>query len=196
LTSEFPSRHYRNTIEEVFLAPTQSFYGHTETCIMAYEGEPFLFRTLQSYGYAEVENINDSSCLVGTNYFNFESPLIRYNTEDIVGDVDLESGVLKTFRITKGREGDFILDKNQVKIPLTGLIFGRHHRIFNYCKHIQIKQEIPGTAIVYYVEGIKSINEEDAYQYFEVSDVAINFVFKSLKSPILSKSGKVNLLIK
>lgn len=196
LTSEFPSKHYRDTIEEVFSVPSQSFYGHTETCIIAYEEEPFLFQTLQSYGYAEVEKINNDNYLIGTNYFNFESPLIRYNTEDIVDEVGMESGVLKTFRITKGREGDFILDKNHIKISLTGLVFGRHHRIFNYCKHIQIKQEAPGTAIIYYVEGINPINEEEAYRYFDVSDVAIDFVFKSLKSPILSKSGKVNLLIK
>ena len=37
-------------------------------------------------------------------------------------------GLVKEFAIKEGRSGDFIEDRNGKKIPLTALIFGRHHK--------------------------------------------------------------------
>ena len=50
--SEFPVPSQRKFIENVIGIPTLSFYGHTETCIMACESEKYIFRPYQTYGFA------------------------------------------------------------------------------------------------------------------------------------------------
>src|SRR5690606_36484253 len=196
LTSEYPSPVYRNTIENVFNIPTQSFYGHTETCIIAYEYQPYEFQVLQTYGYAEC-GIHTHSNLIGTNFFNFESPLIRYDPGDRVSNVKYKDGILDTFKISDGRTGDYILDYMRNPIHLTGLIFRRHHKLFNFCKHIQIMQTEPGKATVLYVESQKNgVSAEKARELFDTSGVKIVFAFKAIDEPILTSSGKIKLLVK
>lgn len=197
LVSEFPNPHFRKGIESIFRIPTQSFYGHTETCAMAYEKEKsFTFNILQSYGYAEaVPSQSDGYNLIGTSYFNFASPLIRYDTEDGISAIERKKGILQKFQITEGRRGEFILDTNNKKISLTGLIFGRHHKIFEYAKHVQVKQEKPGKATILYVsDTIKKIDAKNT-DLFDTTNINIDFEFKKIEQPILTKSGKQKLLV-
>lgn len=197
LTSEYPYPKYRNVIEEVFEIPTQSFYGHTERCIMAYEtSEKFKFVPFQTYGYAEAIKNTDGHCnLVGTSYYNQASPLIRYDTQDVIDNPTMDSGIMTTFNIFEGRSGQFILDKNNRRISLTGLIMGRHHELFDYCSHIQISQCIKGKATIYYV--LKEKNRQiDPKALFNNSNIDIDFQFKLIPEPIRTVSGKVNLLVK
>src|SRR5690606_2531494 len=111
--SEYPHSHYRNIIEEVFDVKTISWYGHTERAILAYEKrEKFKYDPFLSYGYTEAKKVDDENYeLIGTSYYNFASPLIRYNTKDIISDVESDNGILRSFKVTKGREGEFVVDK-------------------------------------------------------------------------------------
>lgn len=193
LSSEFPSPHYRNTIEEVFNIPTQSFYGHTETCVMALEGEKFKYHPFQTYGYAEGIDLGQGTTdLIGTSYFNFASPLIRYNTEDSIEVLENNSGILSAFSINEGRKGEFLLDKNNMKIPLTGLLFGRHHKLFDVSDHIQISQTRIGEAKVLYVSNKQLANIDS---FFDSRNVNITFSFERISEPILTKAGKLSLLV-
>lgn len=196
LSSEFPAPHYRNEIEEIFNIQTQAFYGHTETCVMAMETNKYEYEVFQTYGYAEGCNLdNKTTNLVGTSYFNFASPLIRYNTQDSIEVLNSKDGWLETFKIKEGRKSDFILDETGNKISLTGLIFGRHHKLFELCDHIQISQEKPGDATIYYVTNndqfLGEINE-----LFDSKNIKIEFHFVKIQKPILTQSGKINLLVK
>lgn len=197
LVSEFPNPVFRDTISKIFQIPTQSFYGHTETCVMAFEKDrPFKFNVLQTYGHAEAIKFSGGEYnLIGTNYFNFASPLIRYDTEDGINDIDESEGFLESFVISSGREGEFILDRNLKKIPLTGLIFGRHHKLFNVAQHVQIQQEKPGIATILYVSGNSMRTGIEMQDLFDASNVAIEFNFREISSPIKTKSGKINLLV-
>lgn len=197
LVSEFPNPHFRNEISETFGVPTQSFYGHTETCVIAYEKQAlFNFSVLQTYGYAEaVKTEQDDFYLVGTSYFNYASPLIRYNTEDIINEVIEDEGILNNFKIGRGRIGEFILDKNNNKIPLTGLIFGRHHKIFDLINYLQVYQSTPGKATILYVsEKLDTISANDN-SLFDIDNVLIEFEFLKLDEPVLTSSGKFSLLV-
>ncbi len=194
LSSEFPSPHYRNKIEEVFGIPTQSFYGHTETCVLAVEADKYIYDTYQTYGFAEAIRIDNKHHLVGTSYFNFASPLIRYDTEDIIEPLNPAETILSQFKIVEGRLGEFVIDKNGKKIPLTGLIYGRHHKLFDFSEHIQVFQDTPGVAIILFVSN-KDISEVEAKKLFNSENVDITFKFYKSNKPILSTSGKVNLKI-
>ncbi len=191
LSSEYPSPHYRNNIESVFNVKTQSFYGHTEGCVMAFETSKYQFKTLNTYGYAEgMKNETGQVELIGTSYYNYASPFIRYSTEDLIDGNSEE--ILESFQIKDGRIGEYIIDKYGNRISLTGLLFGRHHKLFNMCSHIQIGSNLPGTAIVYYVstEDFSNANE-----YFDARNVNIDFSFVKLEKPIINSSGKINFLI-
>jgi phenylacetate-CoA ligase len=196
LGSEYPVKIFRETIEDVFQISTISWYGHTERCILAYEKEaPFIYYPFQTYGYAEViEDDSGENTLIGTSYYNRTSPLIRYDTEDQVANFERDDGLLSRFEIKEGRRGEFILDKNGKKIPLTGLIFGRHHELFNYCTHIQIYQEGPGSATVLFVPVDKN-NVPNPQDLFDSKNVNIEFDFKMLDEPVRTPTGKVKLIV-
>ncbi len=193
--SEYPYNHYREQIEKTFGIQTISWYGHTERAVLAGEnGEKFKYFPFQTYGYAEaIKDNNENHFLIGTSYYNFASPLIRYNTEDIISDVSHKDGVLEHFSIKEGRSSDVIFDKNGTKINLTGLIFGRHHELFNFIDFIQVSQSKHGELKVFYVS--KSLPEEKAKELFNSSNVEIDFSFQKIDKPFKTVSGKMKLLI-
>jgi|GEM_PF-463661 len=197
LGSEYPIRRFRETIEDLFQISTISWYGHTERCILAYEEkDPLIYHPFQTYGFTEVvTNDSGEETLVGSSYYNLTSPLIRYDTEDQVSDYEMEGGLLARFRVKEGRVGEFILDGNGKKIPLTGLIFGRHHELFNYCSHIQIHQKEPGFATVLYVP-LKARDISNPKDLFDSKNVNIIFDFLELPEPIRTAAGKVKLIVK
>ncbi len=191
-SSEFPHLHYRNPIEKIFDIQTQSFYGHTERCVMAYEkDEKYIFHVAQTYGYAEIVD----NYLIGTSYNSYGTPLIRYNTNDLVEKVTGEGDILKSFKVKQGRDGDYILDSNHKKITLTGLIFGRHHKLFDYVEHIQVYQDSPGLCSILYTSN-SDISSEKAKELFDANNVNMNFKFIKLNEPLKTVSGKVLLKVK
>lgn len=196
LGSEFPQKPWRDNIEQTFAVPSVSFYGHTERCVMAYEiEEPYTYNVLQSYGFAEAVDSQLGTELVGTSYYNYVCPMIRYQTGDEIGSISKKQGILQSFQITTGRQGDFVLDSNNKKIPLTGLIFGRHHQLFDLCSQLQIGQTIPGKAVVYYCPIPDGKTEIVPNEMFDSSNVSIDFDFVAVSEPIKTKAGKLRLLV-
>ena len=115
LGSEFPMPHITCFLESKWGLDYISWYGHSEMCILAYdETKQNDYKPFYTYGYTEVVNKK----LIGTSYHNFDMPLIRYDTGDLVEPYYLENGLLDSFKITEGRNGDFILDVNHKRIPL------------------------------------------------------------------------------
>lgn len=196
LNSEFPYPMYRDKIEQVFGIRTQSFYGHTESCVMAWEDdEKFLYHPYQTYGYGEaVKNEEGRYDLIGTSYDNIASPLIRYNTKDIIDKPQFEDGILTSFFIYEGRSNQVVVDKNGMNISLTGLIMGRHHQLMEMSSHIQVSQKENGKATIYYVP-LPGVDIDDPSSLFDSNNVAIDFDFKKIETPLRTKAGKVLLLV-
>ena len=79
-------------------------------------------------------------------------------------------------------------------MSLNGLIFGRHHLIFNRAKFVQIAQSKPGHAVLYVTLdkfGSRNVLEKE----FDTSGVNIKFTYHILKRPIVTSSGKVLLKV-
>jgi phenylacetate-CoA ligase len=195
LGSEFPHNYFRETIETTFEAKTVSWYGHTERAILAYEKEEsFLYFPFHSYGHTEVVLNNEEEYeVIGTSYNNFASPFIRYSTEDTIDAPTFNEGVLESFLIVKGRSGEFVFDKNGKKIALTGLIFGRHHELFDYSNQIQVYQKESGYITILY--SSTEVNETEAKAMFDTNNVELIFDFKRIGNPIKTPSGKIKLLV-
>ena len=198
LSSEFPLPYMKDKFNEYGLKWI-SWYGHTEMCVLAYDKDcNNRYRPFATYGLAEVVDGH----LVGTSFHNFEMPLIRYDTGDLVEATDRTSGGLVTeFAIKEGRSGDFIEDRNGKKIPLTALIFGRHHKAFDVADYIQIGQSAPGKATLYITMKSHShkmdtrCDNSALASLFDLSNVAIDFEFKILDKPIRTAMGKLKLKV-
>jgi phenylacetate-CoA ligase len=192
LGSEYPHSKLRDKIENVFCIDTVNWYGHTEAAILAWEKrEKFRYYPFQTYGFAE---ITDDGHLVGSSFYDKATPFIRYDTEDVISDAEIKDGFLISFGIKEGRSGEYVTDKNGKNISLTALIFGRHHKLFDYCSHIQVCQKEKGKAQVLFVPIEKGI-ELSPEKLFDSSNIEIEFSFRKLENPVRTKSGKLNLLI-
>jgi phenylacetate-CoA ligase len=191
LSSEYPIPYMVKYLNDVWKLDYISWYGHSEMCVLAYDSQkngqytPFV-----TYGYAE----NVGGVLCGTSYHNNDMPLIRYSTGDKIESIMNKCGVMDYFRITEGREGDFIEDQFGKMLPLTSLIFGRHHEIFNFADYVQIYQENKGAATLYItLKDIYSLPQSNMQSFFNWSDVKINFKYFLLQQPIRTKRGKLKL---
>lgn len=196
LGSEFPAPLYRDRIESVFGIPTVSWYGHTERAILAWEkDEKYVYHPFQTYGYCEVIPNEETGGwrLIGTSYGNWASPFIRYDTGDDVEPVEIKDGLLVSFRIRSGRLGEFVLDRNGAKIPLTALVFGRHHRLFDIAKFIQVRQVKDGVMTVLVTLKDKLPPGFVFSEWFDNSGLDMDIGFETVDEPILSPSGKVTL---
>ena len=190
LSSEFPHLHIVAKFKEYNLSFV-SWYGHSEMCILAYDdsaakGGAFAncYHPFLTYGYCEVVNGH----LIGTSFHNTDMPLIRYDTGDLVEA--LPGGA---FAVREGRNGDFIVDKNGKWIPLTALIFGRHHHAFDVANSVQIGQTEAGSATLY-VSGLND-SKLSIGELFDFTNIAVEFNLELIPQPIRTKLGKVQLRV-
>lgn len=198
LSSEFPFPYMKDKFNEYGLKWI-SWYGHTEMCVLAYDKNcNNRYRPFATYGLAEVVDGH----LIGTSFHNFKMPLIRYDTGDLVEVTErTASGLVTEFAIKEGRSGDFIEDRNGKKIPLTALIFGRHHKAFDVADYIQIGQSVSGKATLYITMKSHShkmdtrCDNSALASLFDLSNVAIDFEFKILDKPIRTAMGKLKLRV-
>ena len=198
LGSEFPAPLYRDRIESVFGIPTVSWYGHTERAILAWEkDEKYVYHPFQTYGYCEVIPNEETGGwrLIGTSYGNLASPFIRYDTGDDVEPVEIKDGLLVSFRIRSGRLGEFVLDRNGAKISLTALVFGRHHRIFDISKFIQVRQVKDGAITVLVTLNDKLPPGFVFAEWFDDSGLDMDIQLEIVEKPIRSAAGKVTLKV-
>lgn len=194
---EYPSPILRKQVETLLSCYSVSWYGHTERAILAYEkDEQYTYVPFMSYGFPEAiydEKLNGFE-LIATSYYNRVSPLIRYNTGDLINP-NFKDGLLLSFNISEGRRGEYVLDSQGNKIYLTALIFGRHHLIFNYVKHIQVKQVNKGE-VLFYLSTDKQYSSEFILAHMDLSNVDLKCSFELIREPVKTISGKVPLLVK
>lgn len=198
LSSEYPAIPYRQVIEEIFEVPTISWYGHTERLVLAWEkNEQFVYEPFQTYGFTEAvrSEITGKWSLVSTSFHNHASPFIRYDTGDEVEPLIQEDGILRSFRITNGRIGDFVLDKNSHKISLTAMIFGRHHALFNIARFVQVRQLEVGLVTIVITPQKNFPKNFFFNDWFDTSSLDLDIDFEIVDQPVLSVFGKLVLKI-
>jgi phenylacetate-CoA ligase len=194
--SEFPAPQYRELAESVFGAPSISWYGHSEMAILAWEVDRYVYEPFPTYGYCEaVRDEEGAYHLVGTSFGNTASPFIRYDTEDCIAP-EFDGGLLRRFRVERGRVGDVITDARGTPVSLTALVFGRHHRAFEWASFVQVRQDRPGEAAIM-VTGPsgKVMTEESLAGEFDFEGVAMRFRFELRTEPVRTPAGKLPLLV-
>ncbi|MBQ2851030.1 MAG: hypothetical protein IJE77_11160 [Thermoguttaceae bacterium] len=196
LASEFPSPIFRETIERTTGKPTISWYGHAERAILAPERRRAgLYEPFQSYGFCEtVRDADGFESLVGTAYWNFASPLIRYRVDDGVKVIEKEDGILKSFEILEGRIGDFLVDKNGEKFSITHLNLSCRRETWELVRCVQVEQRSPGAAI-FWVTPRRETTSEELEKAFDFQNLALDCEFRVVEKPFRTKIGKTPLKI-
>lgn len=194
LGSEYPAPKYRNYIENHCGLRSISWYGHSEMAVLAPEREPGsgIYYPFQSYGFAEAIPEGNTHRLIATATHNFATPFIRYDTGDLI-DPTFKEGLLESFCIKEGRNSENVIDRNARSISLTGLIFGRHHKAFEYSEHIQVRQSAPGKIEIFITSKTK---RSDWADLFDFSNAFFDITFSQIDTPIRTPSGKVQLLLR
>lgn len=131
-------------------------YGHSEASIFAYKkpnSEEYFCSPL--YGYTEVlddfnnpVSIGEEGNIIVTGFLNKALPFIRYATGDraIYGGT-LSDGTVVLKKLL-GRTADYLIDSNQKKWNLVGLIFGGHLKAFNVISQWQLEQKEIGRVLI------------------------------------------------
>ena len=192
-TSEFPMPYMIKYLDEVWgLNNYISWYGLSEMCVLAYDNlNNNKYKPFTTYSHVE----ESDNVLIGTSFHNYDMPLIRYSTEDIIKSKKTDSGLIDYFEITDGRSSDYIEDFNGRKLSLTFLV-GRHHPIYDIADFYQIFQSEKGFATIFITfKGDPKIHESEAINYFDKALLKMNvkFTFKFLKTPIRTKRGKLKI---
>lgn len=196
LGSEYPAPVYRTVIEDVLSSNVLSWYGHSEMAVLAGETARGVYHSLPSYGYAEALKQGNGSedKLVCTSLHNRVHPFIRYDTGDLVEAISQEGGGL-SFRVTEGRVGDFVLDRNGQRHSLTAIVFGRHHPGFGLVKHLQVKDVAPGRVTMVITPQRVDVDIESIRQGFDLNDLDIDWAFELVDAPVRTAAGKIKLKI-
>lgn len=191
LGSEYPVDYMRDYISQEWKLDYISWYGHSEMCILAYdEYQNNNYTPFITYGYTE----NIEGQLIGTSFHNYNMPLIRYNTGDIIKKASKEEIMIDQFSISQGRNGDYVRDKGGKEIPLTALIFGRHHKIFGMIDFIQVSQATDGE-VIFHISTEREYSREELMAAMDLSNLDIDFDFRIIKIPIRTQAGKIKLKI-
>lgn len=190
--SETPLPNFVDYLQNVWGLNFISMYGHTEMCILAStEVNKLDHIVFHTYGYTEVED----NKLLGTSYHNFDMPLIRYDSNDLVRAKKNKNGIVISFEIKEGRVFDFIFDKKGSPISITALFREKHDEIFNDINYIQVFQENKGVATILITPNRGAeLNTSTLKNHLE--DIDIEFHFMYLKEPIKTIAGKVPLRVK
>lgn len=131
----------RDNIRKWFGCDLYDFYGLRENAVSAAECEKFNLHINAEYTYAEFEQNGEAAApgqlaeIVGTNLYNYATPVIRYQTEDMGCWVDSECSCGRKhplMRIEGGRSRDYLTTP-------TGKVFVTWHMIHLIDEKIGIK---------------------------------------------------------
>lgn len=207
LASEAIYEDQRQVIEEVFGGRAFSWYGHSERLILAGECEHTnAYHHFPDYGYlemiadgGEVES-GETGELVGTGFWNYSLPLIRYQTGDRARRLEPQCVCGRSFDRfdqVRGRwKQEYVIGKHGSRMSLAALNI--HGRGFENVQRYQYYQDTIGELTLllmvshdYHPEDGEAILK--AYQN-KVGD-ELNIALKIVPDIPLTDRGKLKRLV-
>ena len=79
---------------------------------------------------------------------------------------------------------------------MTALIFGRHHKVFNVARFVQVQQDEPGEMTVWVTPGEGFSEPKDWAFLFDSAGLDMHVKFRITDQPIRTPGGKVVLKVR
>ncbi|EJQ24124.1 phenylacetate--CoA ligase family protein [Bacillus cereus] len=169
-------------------------YGLTERTNLAwgvFKDNSIVYKCEKVYGFSENYIREDGyKELVGTSYWNYVMPLIRYRTEDLG---EIENGYVRSL---EGRAQEFLITRTGAKIP--GFSISIDQFVWKYVEVFQVVQNEVGKIEFhvlrrdnYNVDIEKKIKESQQKKWGDFFDIQIKYISNVEKT----KSGKTKLII-
>ena len=183
----------RSRLQLFFGAPLHDFYSSTELGIAAYQPVPdgpyHVCDSIVALDFVPDASLNDDNLfsVIGTNYINFSTPIIRYQIGDIVHGVQKREDGSQTFAGVHGKFLDFLMDGNAhtvsshtVKQDLTAK---------PYLVAFRIVQESDLSVKVYFEKDLNVWNGDSELDLLE----SVRRLFKTDTRVILSEAENLRL---
>jgi phenylacetate-CoA ligase len=199
----------KKLIQETFNTKLCFWYGASEKVVLAGNCElDERFHIYPQYGITEIIDKNgrtvnegESGEIVGTSFWNFATPLIRYKTMDYAerGAERCEKCGRHYSLLNKidGRLQDYIVDRERRLVTLTALIFAQHFQAFSRMISMKLYQDKIGEVIVNIVPT-QAFTPEDEIEIIhkmqEATHNKITVYIKIVESLDLTESGKMKFL--
>ena len=210
LCSEKLYPYQRELIEKAFRARVFSWYGQSEKVILAGECEVSQkYHVFPQYGFTEffgedasiVEESLEDVELVGTSFFNFSMPMIRYRMDDYVTLSDVKKCKCGRSYIlidcVKGRWlQEMVLGKHGSLISLTALNI--HSEELKKVYVLQYYQDTPGFLIlrIRHNGSFSYENQKRVIAAFEAKvGHELDIIIDTLTEIEVTQRGKTNLLV-
>ena len=202
-SSETLMDYMRSTIAKVFDCKVFDFYGSAERVCYIFTCEHGNYHILPEYGLTELIPQSDQTAgtykIIGTGFWNWATPLIRYDTGDVVELSDNSCACGRNFQTVKrinGRTGTFIQTPSGKKYAPT--LMSRVSRMSHNIVQVQIIQDRLDHILVTYIPNSK-FTQDDLKEFqknmrdYLPSELSIEF--RKTDSVIKTESGKTNLIV-
>ncbi len=203
-SSETLYQEQRKFIERVFNARVFDLYGHRERVAMIHQCEMGSYHVIPEYGIIELckpkyDNEEGALEIVATGFCNYAMPFIRYRTGDLAIPDNNQCKCGRNHQLVKkitGREQDYLVDKNSVKIPLIGgrgysLIF----KISTNVKQFKYHQNKEGVVTILIVPEKEFTKYDEDLIRNEFMNIYNNIEFKIRTVDKIEKTGMGKLKI-
>lgn len=163
LASEIVTEYILNLSQSVFKdVPITFHYGLTERSNLAWgllQNDKISYKCEDVYGYNENFITEDGFYeIVGTSYWNYAMPLIRYRTQDI-GKID--DGTITSL---EGRNQEFLITKQGYKVHGLTIIIDEFN--WNYVENFQLVQNEPGK-VEFHIQPKSNFNSDIKEKIFD-----------------------------
>ncbi|MDR2407895.1 MAG: hypothetical protein LBE13_07275 [Bacteroidales bacterium] len=193
LISENIDNENRLFVENFFQAPSSTFYGHSERCVIAEEIQPNEYVFDPYYGFTElIKKEDDLYEIIATGFLNRTMPLVRYKTNDLCRKNTNGSYSI----IGRWSANEYLVGYNDEKIFHSAFNF--HSEIFQNVINYQFLQNEKGK-----VNLLLMVNNQ--FNSFEINIMKkeiekkmkniIDFEIKIVSQFILTKRGKFNRFV-
>lgn len=203
LSSENSYRKQRELISKVFNCQTIMKYGLSEGVVVAVENKQYEnYNVNPFYGFAEIIKTNkelavkkdEQGEIIGTSFYNYVMPLIRYRTGDIATIAEgasswgIEGNLWKSI---DGRTVELIKTKDSRWIMVAALLFGTHDDTFSNVDELQIEQEKPGILTMRIIKGIGYTSNDEKMIKKMISDLSKGgFDLRFQYVDVMKKTGR------
>lgn len=168
-------------------------YGMSETAVFAiYDFDNECYRYSPFYSTVSFRKLDEGFEILG-QFKNGKYNFGLYQTSDYVAKCETER-VWKRSSLILGRTTEYVLNKANEKLELTGVVFGAHHRFFNLVVKWQIRNFVPGILEIHFSaqQESREIIESEIKQIFSNYDFQLEFLYDS--DFMVSRNGKMHLV--